>query len=97
MTALIDKKILEYLADLGRIKLNENEEEKLLKDLQNILAYFQELQKLDTTKVEPLTGGTIEKNVFREDKIRKYENPQKLIESFPEKENNFLKIPPVFG
>ena len=35
--SLIDKKTLEHLAELARIKLTEKEEEKLLHDLKNIL------------------------------------------------------------
>ncbi len=90
-----DKKTLEYLAELGRIKLAESEKSKLLKDLQEILNHFQELEKLDTTNIEPMSGGTFEQNIFREDEIKE-EQKEKPIEAFPKKENNFLKIPPVF-
>lgn len=103
---LITKKTLEYLAELGRIELEEKSEEKLLKDLQKILGHFEELKKVDTENIEPMAGGTIEKNVFREDGIieadlRGKENLEadlrgKLIDQFPQEENGFLKIPPVF-
>jgi aspartyl-tRNA(Asn)/glutamyl-tRNA(Gln) amidotransferase subunit C len=96
MSTLIDKKTLEYLAELGRIKLADSEEVKLLKDLQEILNYFQELQKIDITDVEPMVGAPGAKNVFREDAAKKNKTIKKLIENFPEKENSFLKIPPVF-
>lgn len=96
MPTLIDKKTLEYLAGLGRIELTESEKPKLLKDLQEILDYFQELQKLDTTNIEPMAGGTSQKNIVREDKKEEKGKPRKLIDSFPEKENDFLKVPPVF-
>lgn len=106
--SLIDKKTLEYLAELGRIELAESEKSKLLKDLQEILNHFQELEKLDTTNVEPMSGGhakrdlshaerggTFQQNIFRTDEAKEGKN-EKLIESLPEKENDFLKIPPVF-
>lgn len=94
--SIINKKTLKYLADLSRIELTEKEGEKLLKDLQKILDYFKELQELDTSKIEPLTGGTSLKNVFREDK--RLENKEQISagEYFPETEDNFLKVPPVF-
>lgn len=95
--SVLDKKTLEYLAELGRVKLNESEESKLLKDLQEILNHFQELQKIDTTDVEPMSGGAFGKNIFRLDEVKENEkSEEKLIEVFPEKENNFLKVPPVF-
>jgi aspartyl-tRNA(Asn)/glutamyl-tRNA(Gln) amidotransferase subunit C len=89
---------LEYLAELGRIELAESEKSKLLKDLQEILNYFQELQKIDTTDVEPMSGGTFTQNIFREDEgnVKRQASSVKLTEAFPEKENDFLKIPPVF-
>lgn len=91
----LDIKTLEYLAELGRIELSESEKPKLLKDLQEILNHFEELNKLDTTKVEPMSGGTSKQNIFREDKSKEEEN-EKLTDAFPEKEDGFMKIPPVF-
>ena len=95
---IIDKKTLEYLAELGRIELAESEKEKLLKDLQEILGHFQELQKIDTTDAEPMSGGGLSKDVSRPDEIsdRQLKLNDNLIQAFPEKENNFLKVPPVF-
>ena len=97
--SLIDKKTLEYLAELGRIELAESEKLKLLKDLQKILKHFQELQKIDTSKIEPMSGGTSTKNVSRQDETsgREQMTSDKLIQAFPEKENDFLKVPPVFS
>lgn len=92
---VFDKKTLEYLAELGRIELTEAEKPKLLKDLQEILNYFQELQKIDTTNTEPMSGGTLQGNIFRDDEIKEEKN-EKLIEAFPKQEKEFLKVPPVF-
>lgn len=92
---IIDKKTLEYLAELGRLELAESEKPKLLKDLQGILNHFQELEKLNTDGIEPMSGGAFQQNIFRTDETKEQKN-EKLVESFPEKENDFLKIPPVF-
>ena len=106
----IDKKEIKHLAELAKIQLTKHEpddakalsgeEEKLLKNFEEILDYFEELKQVDTSNVEPMTGGTASKNVFREDEkeIRSQINgsPDDLIEAFPEKEGRFLKVPPVF-
>lgn len=98
MSSAITKKELEHLAKLARIELDPKEEEKLLKDLGNILDHFKELQALDTSNILPMTGGTADlKNVFRDDTERENTNRGAGVEAFPEKENGFLKIPPVFG
>jgi len=94
----IDKKTLEHLADLARIKITDKEEDKLVEDLKKILNHFKELQALDTEKTPPMAGGTDLKNAAREDEIKEdlMQNRATLINSFPEKEDDFLKIPPVF-
>jgi len=96
MASAITKKELEHLAKLARIELDPKEEEKLLKDLGNILDYFKELQELDTTDVAPMTGGTDLRNAFREDDERENTDRGAGVEAFPELKDGFLKIPPVF-
>lgn len=92
----IDRKTLEHLAKLARLELKELEEAKLITDISKILGHFEELQELDTSEVAPLTGGTDLKNIFREDNVSENTNKGKGTDAFPEEENGFLKIPPVF-
>ncbi|MEK7590362.1 MAG: Asp-tRNA(Asn)/Glu-tRNA(Gln) amidotransferase subunit GatC [Patescibacteria group bacterium] len=95
----INKKSLEHLAGLARIELKKGEEEKFLTDLKNILNHFQELQALNTENVQPLTGGTEQKNVMREDAVfeeNHFEKAEKITGQFPDEEKGYLKIPPVF-
>ncbi len=97
--SLINEKTLKYLADLARVDIS-GMEEKLTKDLGEILNHFEQLKDVNTDGVEPLTGGTSQKNVLRDDDsdIRKNINAtnEEIIEAFPEKEKGFLKVPPVF-
>ena len=96
--ALIDQKTIKYLADLARIEIKPEEEPKLIKDLEEILEYFGQLKEVNTDGVEPMTGGTLQKNVFKSDEsiAKTNENPDELVESFPKKKERFLKVPPVF-
>jgi aspartyl-tRNA(Asn)/glutamyl-tRNA(Gln) amidotransferase subunit C len=96
MASAINKHELEHLAKLARTELDPKEEEKLLKDLGNILEHFNELKSLDTTAVEPMAGGTDLKNVFRDDAERENTNQGAGVEAFPESEHGYLKVPPVF-
>ena len=95
----ITKETLEYLAELGKIRLEEASEDKMIQDLKNILAYFEELKKVDVRRVESLAGGTVETNIFREDLVRKKADPldrEKLIGQFRKEERGFLNVPAVF-
>lgn len=96
MSSEIDKKTIEYLAELSKIKLEPDEEEKLIKDLRKILGHFEELKALDTSGVETMNGGTEIKNAFREDEERTNTNQGCGADVFPESKSGFLKVPPVF-
>ena len=95
---MLTKKDLEHLAELARIELKEGEEEKLQKDLGAILDYFKELQTLDTDGIQPMAGGTELKSVVREDGLSEKLKVEsgKLREAFPDKQGEYLKVPPVF-
>lgn len=96
MSELLSKKSLEHLADLARIEIHAGEEEKLLKDLQNILNYFEELKELDTNGVKNASGGGQIKNILRDDEERQNTDQGKGREGFPQFRGNFLRLPPVF-
>ncbi|OGY97578.1 MAG: hypothetical protein A2855_00250 [Candidatus Liptonbacteria bacterium RIFCSPHIGHO2_01_FULL_57_28] len=97
----ITKETLERLAALARIKLDPAQETKLLADMQNIVGYVSELQKVDTAGVEPMNGGTLLQNAFREDGAEnggpEGTNHGAGVEQFPDSKDGYLKIPPVFG
>ena len=44
----INKKVVENLAELSRLDLTDHEKEKLVKDLNSILDYVKELEKVPT-------------------------------------------------
>jgi len=94
MASSIKKETIQHLAKLARLELTSHEEESLMDDLSKILSHFEELETLDTKNVPPLIGTHL-KNVFRED-IANETNRGAGVDAFPESENGFLKIPPVF-
>lgn len=93
---VINKTLLHHLAELARLDLGK-EEAQLLKDFRAIIGYFDELSELDTSLVEPMSGGTNLENVFRNDA---YEEEQRLPRdgarnAFPKEEDDYLSVPPV--
>lgn len=107
---MLTKKDLENLEALARIEVSEKEKKKLLKDLEKILAHFEELKEVIAEGPGgQVSGGTFSKNVFRQDADLRARLPAPersdggqgqdpaLTEQFPEKEKGFLKIPPVFS
>ena len=96
MASPINKKTLKHLAKLTRLELSEREENKILKDLQEILIYFKQLEELDTTKIDSIKSEFRQINVFRQDDDRVNSLRGKGREAFPDNKNGLLETPAVF-
>jgi aspartyl-tRNA(Asn)/glutamyl-tRNA(Gln) amidotransferase subunit C len=96
LIAMLDKKELEHLGDLARIEIPAKDEKKLIRDLGEILNYFDELKKAPIGDVTQATGSTSGVNVWREDIEENRIPNERALPEFPEKSKGFLKVPPVF-
>lgn len=94
----MDLKEIEYLLNLARIEVNEEEKKEISSQLEDILNFVKKLQELETEKIEPISGGTDLLNVFREDKEkeRNIEMVNKLKDMAKELSDGYFKIPPIF-
>ena len=52
----IDLKTVKHISKLARISVNDEKAKKLEKDLNSIFKWFEQLNELNTDKVEPLTS-----------------------------------------
>ena len=81
-------------AKLANIHLSEEEVRRFEQDLSDILAHVEELKKVGTRGVEPVTGGTDLVNVFRVDidggKLARDFTPE-----LPQQKNGYLKVPKI--
>ncbi len=95
---MLDKELFKNLKDLARLEIPSTQEEKIFNDLEKIIDYFNELQKVNTDGVVPMAGGTFLRNVFDEDKRNKDLKVlnDDLKNQFPEEKDDFLKVPYVF-
>ena len=64
----VDKKLLEHVAELARLRLNEEEIKKFLPQLKEILEFFSQLKDINTDNVKPSFQPVELKNAMREDK-----------------------------
>ena len=91
---MISKQDVQHIAKLARIELTEKEVEQLQKDLSSILDYFKVLEKVDISKVEPMTHSVFLENITRADQVIKQNNEtvRKLVEAAPQRKGRFFKI-----
>lgn len=81
------------LAQLSRLKLNDLEIEQYQKELSSLLAYVEQLSKVDTTNLLPTFQVTGLKNVMREDVIRpQTASPKDLMRRVPKSKDGYIQV-----
>ena len=61
---------VKYVAELARIDLEDSSVEKLQSDMQNIVAYIEQLSELDVSSIEPTAHAAALTNVVRRDEAQ---------------------------
>ncbi|MDC3093759.1 Asp-tRNA(Asn)/Glu-tRNA(Gln) amidotransferase subunit GatC [Prochlorococcus sp. AH-716-M10] len=85
------------VAQLARLELNENEINQHAEQLEKILEYIKQLEKINTEDV-PCTTRAIEVvNVLRKDEKGNYENSEEILDLAPSRENKFFKVPKIIN
>jgi len=93
----ITKEEVKKVAHLARLELNENEINDHAKQLEKILDYIRQLEKIDTDDV-PCTTRAIEVvNVFRKDEKKNYDCNEELLELGPSREDKYFKVPKIIS
>ena len=91
-----DKKIdVKYIANLARIRMDDNEIEGFSGQLDEIISYIEKLNKVDTSKTEPTTHPLPITNVFREDSLKDSLPVDKALANAPQKQDGFFRVPRV--
>ena len=90
-------KDVEHIATLARLSFSDAEKRQFTDQLNTILAYIDQLNSLDTSKVEPLTQVIDSKNVFREDVVVPGLPTDKALANAPARTEEFFKVPKVIG
>ncbi|MGC6455717.1 MAG: Asp-tRNA(Asn)/Glu-tRNA(Gln) amidotransferase subunit GatC [Coraliomargaritaceae bacterium] len=87
---------IDYVANLARIDLSEEEKAKLGGQLDDILGYFEKLNTVDVEGVEPMAHAHQIDNVWREgDKAGATYSPEILTKMAPEQRENQVVVPKV--
>ena len=91
----IDKNQVKKVAKLSRISLDDSKLESLSKDLVSILNFVDQLNKLDTSKVIPLSSVLDKTLIPRNDKINDGEKKNEILKNSPNKNEDFFIVPKV--
>ena len=91
----VDKNTLEKIAHLSRLYFDKNDEEKMLKSLNDIIGWVDQLSEVDTENVPPLTHMTEEVNVLRDDTSPTNLSREEGLKNAPQQNGEFFKVPRV--
>ena len=92
---IIDKNTIQYIANLSRIELSDQEKEVFVHQLSDILSYIEKLNELNTENSKPMAYSMSTTNVFREDKLEPPISRDDALNNAPSKMGVFFKVPKV--
>tara|TARA_B100000900_G_scaffold112652_1_gene94178 strand:+ start:34 stop:327 length:294 start_codon:yes stop_codon:yes gene_type:complete len=91
----ISREEVSKVAQLAKLKLNEEQIDNHAIQIEKILDYINQLEKIDTTNV-PCTTRAIEVvNNFRTDEEKIYQNRDQILNLAPSREDDFFKVPKI--
>ena len=93
----VSKEEILHIANLASLKIEDNEVEKYLENLQEILDFAEVVNKADVENLDITIGANEEKNVFRKDEVKVFEDNESLLQNAESKEQNMFKIPKVIN
>ena len=91
----IDKDTVKHISKLARISLDEKKVDSLSKDLTSIMRFIENLNKLNTDKIEPLTSIINASLNSRKDEVKDGKIRDQIFKNSPEKNEDFFVVPKV--
>lgn len=91
----ISREEILHIAKLANLNLREEEIEKYMLNLQDILNFANIVNNAPVEGLRESSGVNENYNVFRKDEIVPFEDNESLLANAPEKERNMFKIPKV--
>lgn len=91
----LDAKTVKRIAKLARIRIAEADVPRIQGELNGILGWIEQLNEVDVTGVEPLTGGAAITLRLRADAVSDGGYPEKILANAPGRAADFFTVPKV--
>ena len=86
---------IEKVARLARLQLSEDEKKRFEGQLDQILTHIEQLNRVDTTGVEPTSHAIPIHNAFREDEVKPSFPKEEVMGIAPAAEDGHFKVPRI--
>ena len=91
----ISRSEVAHVARLARLALDEAELDALTGDMDAILAYVDQLDRLDTDSIVPTAHAVPMANAFRPDEVRPSFTPEQALANAPQPDPAGFRVPRV--
>lgn len=92
----IDAGTVEKIAALARLELDPAERERMVRELQAILSYVEQLQAVDVTGIEPTSQVTEgDPPPLRPDEARPSGVRDEVLGQAPDRDGDYFRVPQV--
>jgi aspartyl-tRNA(Asn)/glutamyl-tRNA(Gln) amidotransferase subunit C len=85
------------VAKLARLALSDDQITRFAGQLEGILTYVAQINKLDTKGVDPMAHALPLANVLRDDTVEPGLPLDKVLQNAPDTDGPFFKVPKVIG
>ena len=93
----IDPKEVLHIARLANLEFTDSEYDQFTRQLNEILDYVAQLDRLDTSDVEPTAQVADGSSTLREDQAGGSIDPEDALANAPDAESVLFKVPKVIG
>lgn len=91
----LDPAAIRRIARLARIRVDEAQVQQMQGELNAILGWIDQLNEVDVTGVEPLTGGAAMAMRLREDVVTEPNLTDAVLSNAPDRDGPFYTVPKV--
>ena len=84
-----------HVARLARLELSPQDEERLRSDMDEMLAYVDKLNELDTKDVAPTTQVGEAGTPMRDDLVTNQPAADAMLANAPSRDRNYFKVPKI--
>ncbi len=84
-----------HVARLARLALSDEEIDRMVPELNNILQWVEQLEEVDTEGVEPLTAVIANQLRLRDDVVNDGNYRDDVLKNAPEAQHGFFAVPKV--
>ena len=91
----LDPATVRRIATLARIRVEDQEADRLLGELNAILGWIEQLNEVDVSGIEPLAGASHMAMRMREDVVTDGGYPERILSNAPDRHGEFFAVPKV--